>query len=331
MKQTRREFLGTAALAAAGVAAGCRSEPPKFDAAEFAQPKQSRVAILEAETYEGDLVDPIVRGLQLFELAPRGKRVVLKPNIVEFDPAGVINTHPRVIEAAIEAFLRLDASEVIVAEGPGHRRDNEYLLSASGMAAVLRERRVRYVDLNFDAVRPLTLRSRFSPLGQLYFPRTVLDADLLVSMPKLKTHHWVGVTLSMKNLFGIVPSAIYGWPKNVLHWAGIDNSIVDINSTLPVPSFALVDGVVGMEGNGPIQGAAKPAGVIVMGSDFAAVDATCARLMGIEPMKVQYLAWAGQFFGNIDEHRIEHIGVEPATVQNDFKVLPRFDSLKIPA
>jgi len=329
MKQTRRQFLETAAVAALGIAAGCRSEPPKFDPRAFRKPKRSRVAVLEAKTYDVDLVDPIVRGLQEFDIAPQGKRVVLKPNIVEFDPAGVINTHPRVIEAAILAFLRLGAAEVVVAEGPGHRRDNEYLLTASGMADVLHERRVRYVDLNFDAVRPLALRSSFTTLDQLYFPRTVLEADLFVSMPKLKTHHWVGVTLSMKNLFGIIPSSIYGWPKNVLHWAGIENSIVDINSTLPVPSFALVDGVIGMEGNGPIQGVAKPAGVLVMGTDFAAVDATCARLMRIDPSKVQYLAWAGEFLGNIAEPRIDQIGESPSGFQQDFKVIDRFGALKI--
>jgi uncharacterized protein (DUF362 family) len=329
MNTTRREFIEAAALTTLGLVAGCRSETSKFDAKAFRREERSRVAIIEAQKYEADLIDPIVRGLREFDLAPRGKRVVLKPNIVEFDPAGVINTHPRLIEAAAEAFLRLDAAEVIVAEGPGHRRDNEYLLSASGMADILRERRVRYVDLNFDAVRALLLRSRFTSLEQLYFPRTVLDADLLVSMPKLKTHHWVGVTLSMKNMFGVIPSSIYGWPKNVLHWAGIGNSIVDINSTLPVPRFALVDGIVGMEGNGPIQGEAKAAGVLVMGADFAAVDATCARLMRIDPAKVEYLAWAGEFLGNIDEQRIEHIGVSPSAVQRDFKVLPQFDSLKI--
>lgn len=326
--QTRRQFIETAAAATLSIAAGCRSEPPKFDPRAFQRAASSRVAVLKAETYDVDLVDPILRGLALFDVNPRGKRVVLKPNIVEFDPAGVINTHPRVIAAAVEAFLRLDASEVVVAEGPGHRRDNEYLLTASGMADVLREHRVRYVDLNFDAVRALPLRSQFTTLGKLYLPRTVLDADLFVSMPKLKTHHWVGVTLSMKNLFGIVPSSIYGWPKNVLHWAGLENSILDINSTLPVPSLAIVDGIIGMEGNGPIQGEAKPAGVLVMGADFAAVDATGARLMRINPTKVKYLALAGEFMGNIEEGRIEQLGEPIAASSRDFKVLPRFDELK---
>jgi uncharacterized protein (DUF362 family) len=128
--------------------------------------------------------------------------VVLKPNLVEYDPAGVINTHPAVIAAAIEAFRSLGAREVLVAEGPGHRRDTEYLLTASGLYTVLKEQQTRFIDLNYDDGWRLKLRSHFTDLQQLYFPQTVLKADLLVSMPKLKTHHWADVTLALKNLFG---------------------------------------------------------------------------------------------------------------------------------
>ena len=70
---------------------------------------------------------------------------------------------------------------------------------ASGLHEVLRDQRVPFVDLNTDDARRVSLRSGFTDLRQLYLPRTVLEADLVVSMPKLKTHHWAGVTLSMKN------------------------------------------------------------------------------------------------------------------------------------
>src|SRR5207249_2381655 len=75
----------------------------------------------------------------------------------------------------------------------------------------------------------------------------VLVAELVVSMPKVKTHHWSGVTLSMKNLFGVVPGAKYGWPKNILHWRGIHQSIVDICATVPI-HFVIADAIVAMEG-----------------------------------------------------------------------------------
>ena len=275
------------------------------------------------------LEDILRRGLQLFRLPLQGKTVVLKPNLVEYDPAGIINTHPAVIAATIEAFKYLGARQVIVAEGPGHRRDNEYLLTASGIYPVLKESKTPYVDLNYDDARALQLRSHFTNLQQLYLPETVLNADLLVSMPKLKTHHWAGVTLSMKNLFGLIPSAIYGWPKNVLHWAGISESILDINSTLPVPQFAIVDGIVGMEGNGPIQGAAKPCGTLILGDDLVAVDATAARLMTIDPGKITYLAEAGHFLGNIAQENILSLGEDLAPFRQDFRVINRFQHLKV--
>ncbi|MGH7322573.1 MAG: DUF362 domain-containing protein [Candidatus Rokuibacteriota bacterium] len=252
----------------------------------------------------------------------------MKPNLVEFDSEGVINTHPAVVAAAIEAFRRLGAREVLVAEGPGHRRDNEYLLQASGLQSILKDSRTRYVDLNTDDVRPLPLQSRFTGLRHLYFPESVLRADLVVSMPKLKTHHWAGVTLSMKNMFGTIPGSVYGWPKNILHWAGLDESIVDINSTLPTPRFAIVDGIVGMEGNGPIQGTARPAGILIFGDDPVAVDATAARAMKIDPARIKYLRLAGEFLGHLERERIRQIGEALERVAQDFQVIAQFRHLK---
>jgi len=217
----RRAFLQAAlAAGAASAVPGC-AEAPRWDRGAVRQARRSRVAILPAGAYDGALVETVLGGLQLFSLPLAGKRVVLKPNFVEFDPDGVVNTHPTLVAAAVEAFRRAGAQQVVVAEGPGHYRDTEHILTATGLQAVLREHRTRYVDLNNDDVRAVRVPSHYTRLGHLYLPETVLDADLVVSMPKLKTHHWAGVTLSLKNMFGCIPGAVYGWPKNVLHWAGI--------------------------------------------------------------------------------------------------------------
>src|SRR5205085_10012697 len=124
-----------------------------------------------------------------------------------------------------------------------------YLLVSTGLFDYLRELRVRFVDLNHDEVRRVPLRSHFTGLGELALPVELLRADFVVSMPKLKTHHWAGMTASMKNFFGVVPGAVYGWPKNILHTHGIDNSIVDLNATIR-PHLAIVDAVTAMEGDG---------------------------------------------------------------------------------
>lgn len=325
----RRAFLRTLAggTAAAAVACGQRD---RWAAAAFRRPDRSPVAIVPAASYdEASLIESVRSGLRLFDVAIRGARVVLKPNLVEFDPAGVINTHPSLVYATIEAFRREGAREVMVAEGPGHRRDNEYLLEASGLGARLRDAGATYVDLNHDSVRRVRLHTRFTDLGELYLPETVLDADLFVSMPKLKTHHWAGVTLSMKNLFGIMPGAIYGWPKNVLHWAGIEGSIVDINAAITVPRLNIVDGILGMEGNGPIQGEAREVGVLLFGHDPVAVDATGARLMSIDPWRLTYLSDAADFLGHVAEDRIEMRGEPLSRFRTNFRVIAPFEESKI--
>ena len=127
--------------------------------------------------------------------------------------------------------------------------------------------------------------------SELALPQAVLEADVVISMPKLKTHHWAGLTCSMKNFFGVVPGAVYGWPKNLLHFRGIEESILDIVATVR-PHLAIVDGVIGMEGDGPIMGRPKAAGVLLMGRDVVAVDASAARVMGLRPERVRYLAEA---------------------------------------
>ena len=329
----RRDFLKSTLAAALLPAASCTrtdTERPRvrWSGRSYRKPDHSRVAVLQADHYGEQLEKRVLEGLTVCKVSVAGKNVVLKPNLVEFDPHGVINTHPMLIAATVSAMRTLGARTVTVAEGPGHRRDNEYLLTASGLWDVLRDFDVPYVDLNNDRLVRTTLDTSFTDFGSLYLPRTVLEADLFVSMPKMKTHHWTGVTLAMKNLFGIIPGSVYGWPKNPLHYAGLPESILDINAALRGDRFAIVNGIIAMEGNGPIQGTAKHCGVLVFGDDLTAVDATTARLMRIDPSRVGYLHEADAFLGNIRRARIDQIGEDPAGLAKDFALLERFAQLK---
>lgn len=314
---TRREFLAALPLAAAAASA-CRPVP--YDRASFIIPGRSEVALVQAQDYGSGVVDAITRGIHLLRPAVRGRRVLLKPNLVEYESGTMINTHPVVIAAAIEGFRRAGAREVVVGEGPGHRRDTEYLLAASGLGDHLRELRVPFVDLNVDDVRPVTLKSRFMGREALFLPVELLKSDVVVSMAKLKTHHWAGMTAAMKNLFGLVPGSIYGWPKNLLHICGIDQSILDLNATVR-PGFAIVDAVVAMEGDGPIMGAPRRCGFLAMGTDPVAVDATCARIMGLEPKRIPYLRDAARYLGNAAEDRINQRGDPPARFACRFDIV----------
>jgi uncharacterized protein (DUF362 family) len=151
----------------------------------------------------------------------------------------------------------------------------------------------------------------------------------LISLPKLKTHHWAGATLSLKNLFGTLPGTCYGWPKNELHWRGIPNSIVDIALTR-TPDLAIVDGIVGMEGDGPLNGTAKPMGVLVMGSDLVAVDATCCRLMQLDPAQVPYLVLGrNRKLGKLGEAEIPQLGEQIAALSQPFETVAEFQGWRL--
>jgi uncharacterized protein (DUF362 family) len=287
---------------------------------------QSAVHIAKAANYDADLTAVLDKQYEHFrERVPlAGRRVVLKPNLVEHHRGKVINTDPRVVGAVIELCQREGASEVIVAEGPGHWRNVEFIVAESGLGDVLRRHHVPFVDLNHDEPVKLPNLGRLTGLEHLFLARTVATAEVLISLPKLKTHHWAGATLSLKNLFGTLPGICYGWPKNELHWRGIDNSIVDIALTR-TPDLAIVDGVVGMEGDGPLNGTPKELGALVMGTDLLAVDATCCRLMKLDPEKITYLRLgAEKKLGLLREAEIVQVGESIASLAQPFATVPHF-------
>ena len=320
----RRNFLvGTAALAA-GASVSAPFFLPKYHSDRRA--KRSRVAILNVDEYSERIDEVIAAGLRLFRINVQGKTVVLKPNLVDYIPNSAINTHPTLVLAAAESFRHMGAKRVVVAEGPGHQRDTQLVLSESGYRESLRTEAIRFVDLNRDELVRTQLRSSYMGMKNLWLPRTALEADFMVSMPKIKAHHWAGVTLSMKNMLGTVPGTRYGWPKNILHWKGIQESILDVCATIPV-HFVIADGIMAMEGNGPLNGAARSLGKIVLADDPVAADATCARLMGFEPDRIVHIREGAKFLGNVSPSLIDQVGEAVTPPATPFDVVPEFRHL----
>jgi uncharacterized protein (DUF362 family) len=249
-----------------------------------------------------------------------GKRVVLKPNLVEPTRAAPhMTTHPAMILATAEVFRGFGA-HVVVGEGPGHVRDTEMALVESGLQEALDSTGLTFADLNYKEVKWVENRGRASRLAGFYFPQSIVEADLIVSMPKMKTHHWVGVTAAMKNLYGTVPGIKYGWPKNVLHHAGIPETVFDINASLP-KVITVVDGIQCMEGDGPIMGSPKQMGLVLVGTNVAAVDATVCRLMRLNPARVSYLQLAADRLGPIESQLIDQTGEHWEPLAQTFKIL----------
>jgi len=325
MSITRRTLL----VGSAGLAAGASVSVPlllpkyQFDRRQ----KRSRVAILNVDHYSPKLDNILEAALQLFPIDVVGKTVALKPNLVDYLPGDAINTHRSLVLAAVECFRRRGATSVVIAEGPGHQRDTRLVLSQSGYDECLGSEKVRFVDLNRDELVRRQLLASYTDMKDLWLPRTVIEADFLVSMPKIKAHHWSGVTLSMKNMFGVVPGTRYGWPKNILHWAGIQQSILDICATVPV-HFAIADGIIAMEGNGPLNGNPRQLSKIVLSNDPVAADATCARLMGLEPNRIPHIREASRFLGNSCMALIDQVGEKLMPPKIPFEVMPDWEHLR---
>lgn len=316
-RTTRRRWLVGVGASVAGLYA--------FGGVRKLLRERAAVFVARNQRYDGALVQTIREGLLATGIdlqALSGKRVLLKPNLVEpTRTSPQMTTHPAMIVAAAEVF-RSAGAIVTVGEGPGHVRDTEMALVESGVQEALHDGGLRFADLNYEEVAWRKNGGRASPLAGFWFPRSVVEADLVVSLPKMKTHHWVGVTASLKNMYGVIPGIKYGWPKNVLHHAGIPQTVFDINASLP-KTISIVDGITCMEGDGPIMGSAKPMGLVLVGSNLTAVDATVCRIMEIEPGKISYLQLAADLLGPIDEPLIEQRGEAWRSVASPFQILDR--------
>jgi uncharacterized protein (DUF362 family) len=310
----RRSFIQASIVSLA--LGSCSSPPPLLD--KLPKPtsgqKSKRIAapsivgILKAPSYDDDLFAIMKNNIEQFKIGNiKGKSVVLKPNLVECPPEKPATTNPEILKAVIKLIDYLGAKEIVVAEGPGHMRDTDFILEATGMGKACREMGIPFVDLNLDDLVKVPIPESFCNLDYFYLPETIVNAEYIVNLPKLKTHHWVGMTGALKNFFGIVPGRKYGYPKNLLHVQGIPQCIIDLNR-IAKTDLVVVDGIIAMEGDGPINGTARDMGLIIIGTDPAAVDATCARIMGYSIDELDYIKIAGQVIGNIQPEEIQIIG-----------------------
>ncbi len=315
-KFSRRAILvGGATIAAAGVIG--------YPLARRLLAERRPIFLAANQSYSGDLANTIETGLREtgFDFAwVKGRKVLLKPNLVEPSrDAPHMTTHPAMVVAAAHVFLRYGA-EVTIGEAPGHVRDTEMALAESGVGEAIRSERLTFADMNYQDVTQRANSGHHSGLPHFFFPQAVAEADLVVSMPKLKTHHWVGMTCAMKNLYGTLPGIKYGWPKNVLHYNGIPQTVVDINASCG-RTIGIVDGIDCMEGDGPIMGSLKHMGLVAVGTNLPALDATLARVIGLDPTKINYLQFASEKLGPVEDWQIDQRGERWQSVASPFEIL----------
>ncbi len=236
----------------------------------------------------------IAQAISTLELQLSDKKcAVLKPNIVRaVKPDSGIVTHPKVVEATINVLKNIGINKIIIAEGPSIDADVEETFKTSGYLALSQKKGVTLLDLNE------TERTKIKwNYGWVEMPKVLLDADLYISLPKMKTHVLTSVSLSVKNQQGIFSRT--SKKDNHRKW-GLNEPIVNSLKVLS-PDFVIVDAVIAMEGEGPVGGRKRRAGLMVYGTNPVDTDCTCCHLMGIDPTDVVHLNYGiAQGLGNLN-------------------------------
>ncbi len=255
-----------------------------------------RVATARADSYEREHIGAAVRQA----MTPFGgaagildgrRRVLLKPNVLRAAaPEEAVTTHPEVVRAVAAEFLAAGAA-VSIGDAPGgDPGPAKPVFEKCGIAAVCRD--LGLPLCNFQETGSVEVALPFSAARKVNIAQPVVEAELIVNLPKLKTHTLTHITCALKNVYGYIP----GFLKAKLHTlAPRPDDFAEIVCALWAvfpPAFSLVDAVVAMEGQGPSGGTPRTVGRIFAGTDPLAIDTLCARAMGFDVRDVRMLAAA---------------------------------------
>lgn len=327
----RREFLQNSAAFLTGAAAisacnaGGRLPEPDSRQLALRRKADSHVHVSAVGGYDESLKAKMLEAWKIVGPDLKNKSVFLKLNLVDYRKDIPCCTNAAVLDAAIQVIKEFGAKEIATGDGPALSRETHEIADQNGVLAVCRKHDIEFVDLNTDNLIKVENPLGYTEIKEFLLPESAQKADLLISVPKLKTHHWALMTASLKNMFGVLPGRKYGWPKNILHVQGINASILDIVAASK-PDFAIVDAVICMEGDGPLHGTPKALNAIVLGDDLTAVDTVCAELMQLPAGNIVYLRRAGQVLGNNNLETIKLSGEKLDLIKQKFELPPTFEA-----
>jgi uncharacterized protein (DUF362 family) len=290
---------------------------------------QEKLAIVSVVRVEGGDVEAALRraldhlgGIE--SIVPEGSRVLIKPNLVR-KQTPPDTTDPAIVEALVRIINGRNPKVVRIAEGSGEGNTFENF-QALGYLQVAERTGAALVDLNYGEMENFTVPGGGIVFSSFTFNKVLSDVDVFISVAAMKTHSQAVVTLGMKNLIGIAPGSVYGFPKGVLHegasqkgddyMAGV---IVDLCKARRI-DLVVVDGRVGMEGQGPHEGTPVALDLLIVGRDPVATDSVAAFIMGFDPERVPTLELGSKTgLGTNNLHSIEIKGESIETVFRPFK------------
>ncbi|PKN06754.1 MAG: hypothetical protein CVU73_15280 [Deltaproteobacteria bacterium HGW-Deltaproteobacteria-8] len=248
--------------------------------------------LIHPATYQ-DCRQAVEAAFEAFPRPVRGLSILVKPNVLRGGvPEEAITTHPAVLRAVMECLLDLGATDITVGDNPGLMGygANEACFEKCGLTEAALG---HYKNIGLDAVEvPFSTLGDPGLMPNLSVSRAVLEADVLISLPKFKTHGLTVLTGALKNSYGILPGAqkahlhkLSGSPQR------FQEVIVDV-FRLREPDFFVVDAVVGMQGNGPASTELRWIGKVLAADNPVALDGVIARMMGLDPALLRMLTYA---------------------------------------
>lgn len=253
------------------------------------QPALSKVCI-QKSTYEtadiGSLIAPL-GGMGNF--VKKGDRVLLKINMLSGnDPAKGVTTHPSIVGAAADAVMAQGGIPYIGDSPSGlfNRRTLEKAYGRCGMAALSKE---KGIELSYDTQSRKVEIPGARRLRHTRICNYILDADKVIALPKLKTHAFMTLTLSVKLMYGAIPGISKAKYHSFFPSPGaFADMLLDVFSARK-PDLCIMDAITGMHGNGPLNGRKIDMGVLLASGDAVALDLSACRMIGVEPMRIPVL------------------------------------------
>lgn len=248
------------------------------------------------------------------EISENYGRALIKVNFISIKTYETgVTTDPIVVEGLIHKALKV-FDQVFVVESDASMTNADKACEATGMKEVCDRNEVKFLNLRREKDRVTLQIPNRETLDEIKVPRIVMDSAI-INAAKLKTHSVTGVTLGMKNMFGLLPDKM----KLKYHLKNINKVIVDINTVLR-PQFTIIDGFYALEGPGPVSGTPAKMDLLISGKDVVATDATACRVMDIDPAEIYHIKRAYEKgFGEMDEAKISVVGSGIDEVKRRFK------------
>lgn len=251
----------------------------------------SKVSIVLCDDYS-KVKDAIIESLNLIgglnKIISSGDKVLLKPNLLSIKkPEAAVTTHPSIVSAMCEIVKEVGGIP-IVGDAAGITRPDPTATAEAFKVSGIEEAALKAGAqvINFETEDFIEVNiPNAKEFSKLHIAKPVIDADIIISLPKLKTHELTLYTGAVKNFFGVIPRK----ERKAAHFLAkrdrFSDAVLDIYSFVK-PHLAIMDGVIGMEGDGPSAGVPKSVGVIMASYDCVSLDIVASEMIGFNPMNI---------------------------------------------